>query len=66
MPDICMCKGLEHPKCNGCYRKMAIPSEHRQAYFAEPPIQHPDSNNPICTWYSPIREFDRIVGRENK
>jgi hypothetical protein len=38
MPDITMCKGAGYEICDDCYRRTAKPSEFRQAYFTEPPL----------------------------
>jgi len=61
MPDITMCKGLDHPKCNTCYRKVATPNEYRQSYFTDIPIQHPNSSNPICTWYRKATKLEEFT-----
>jgi len=46
MPDICMCKGKDHNLCKTCYRRNAIPSEFRQSYFVNPPL-----NKNKCEYY---------------
>lgn len=38
MPDITMCKETNCPEKQDCYRYTAIPNEHWQSYFAEPPM----------------------------
>lgn len=38
MPDITMCEGTGCIIKDNCYRYTAEPSEFRQAYFAEPPV----------------------------
>lgn len=39
MPDYAMCKGTGCEKKNECARYRWKPSEYRQSYFAEPPIE---------------------------
>ncbi len=39
MPDITLCKGVNCPHKEGCYRYTAIPSEFMQSYFMTPPIE---------------------------
>ena len=46
MPDITMCNGIGCEAKETCYRYKAIPNEHRQSYFLEPPIK-----NNGCEYY---------------
>jgi len=39
MPDIAMCKGLDCPKKEKCYRFTATPSEYQQSYFTGLPTE---------------------------
>jgi hypothetical protein len=56
MPDISMCKGGDCPKKQKCYRFRAVPSEHRQSYFAEVPFQ-PDGT---CAYFAPLLSGDLL------
>ena len=40
MPDITMCKGVDCPKKNLCYRYTAKASEYRQSFFTDSPIKN--------------------------
>ena len=57
MPDISMCAGDGCEKSLDCYRFRAIPTEHRQSYFARPPL---DWETGECQYFSPVRTGDRI------
>jgi hypothetical protein len=47
MPDITMCEGVLCPHKENCYRFTATPSEFRQSYFLNVPIQE----NGKCDYY---------------
>lgn len=38
MPDITMCEGEGCDRKKQCYRHTATPSEYRQSYFVESPV----------------------------
>jgi len=42
MADLQMCSGKDCPFKEVCYRYTAPKSEHRQAYFTNPPIKNGD------------------------
>jgi hypothetical protein len=39
MPDITMCDGQDCPMKDTCHRYLAKPSEYRQSYFVEVPLE---------------------------
>jgi hypothetical protein len=39
MPDLTMCRGLDCPHKESCYRFTAKPDRYRQSYFFAPPIK---------------------------
>lgn len=48
MPDITMCKGVDCPNKESCYRFTAEPS-HYQSYFSKPPYNELDKTK--CEYY---------------
>jgi len=61
MPDITMCHGEGCAIKNLCYRHRAIPSEHRQSYFAESPIK----SDFKCDYFWQVEKTDRLNAKEN-
>ena len=52
MPDITMCKDIDCPIKDKCYRFTATPSEFRQSYFIDSPI----NKNGECEYFVNIKK----------
>lgn len=48
MADICMCRGIECPTKNSCYRHTAPVNPEWQSYFTEEPY---DKEKQECEYY---------------
>lgn len=57
MPDITMCKGVNCPKKDKCFRYKAIPDNLRQSYFMDSPY---DKEMKWCEHFVEILSTDRI------
>jgi hypothetical protein len=54
MADITMCRGDDCPSKERCYRFMAIPNSHWQAFFSETPVMLPGKDR--CGHFWPVKE----------
>jgi len=51
MPDITMCSGKGCPLKEKCYRFTAKPSDYRQAYFLNPPVEKDGEDKAHCSHF---------------